>query len=129
MNSEFEKRETEKGGGAILLGLFLGGVTLLGGLPWKSEAAVVITPTQEVVMSGSGLNEVIADGGAVTVGETLTGYTHIPGNFYEISVSFKILPDATQTNDQLKYMMSGDYRVLLRHGSGIVTPDTVRAFS
>ena len=128
MNSEFEKRKAEKGRGAILLGLFLGGVTLLGGLPWKSEAAVVITPTQEVVMSGSGLNEVIPDGHLVTVGETLTGYTHIPGNFYEISVSFKILPDATQTNDQLNYMISGDYWVLLRHGSGTATPDTVSSF-
>ena len=128
MSLKFEKRKAEKGGGAILPGLFLGGVTLLGGLPWKSEAAVVITPTQEVVMSGSGLNEVIPDGHLVTVGETLTGYTHIPGNFYEISVSFKILPDATQTNDQLNYMISGDYRVLLRHGSGIATPDTVSSF-
>jgi hypothetical protein len=128
LNSEFEKRKAEKGRGGPGLGLALGLVIFLGGLLSAAEAAVVITPTQEVVMSGSGLNEVIADGGAVTVGETLTGYTHIPGNFYEISVSFKILPDATQTNDQLNYMISGDYRVLLRHGSGIATPDTVSSF-
>jgi len=128
MNSEFERRKSEKSGCGHGLGLVLGVVIFLGSLPSGAEAAVVITPTQEVVMSGTGLNEVIADGGAVTVGETLTGYTHIPGNFYDISVSFKILPDATQTNDQLKYMISGDYRVLLRHGSGVATPDTVSSF-
>jgi hypothetical protein len=101
---------------------------LVGGFGNLGEAAVVITPTQEVVLSGSGLNEVISDGGAVTVGETLTGYTHLPGNFYEIRVSFRILPDATQTDPNKRFMLSGDYRVFLRHGSGLMTPDTVGSY-
>ena len=129
MSLKFEKRKAEGGRAGSGLGLVFGVVIFLGGLLSATEAAVVITPTQEVVMSGSGLNEVIPDGHLVTVGETLTGYTHIPGNFYEISVSFKILPDATQTVASNKdYMISGDYRVLLRHGSGLATPDTVSSF-
>ena len=127
MNSDFEKWKSKERGGAPLSGLFLGVVFVLGVMPWEGEATVVITPTQEVVMSGSGLNQVIPDVNAVTVGETLSGYVHQPGNSYEISVSFKILPDASQTNVllNLDYMISGDYWVLLRHGSGIATPDTV----
>jgi hypothetical protein len=89
---------------------------------------VVITPTQEMVMSGSGMNLVIEDGGAVTVGETLSGYVHVPGNFYEISVSFSLRPDATQVDINKRYMVSGDYRVFLRHGSGLMTPDTVGSY-
>ena len=101
---------------------------LVGGSGSLGEAAVVITPTQEVVMSGSGLNQVISDGGAITVGETLAGYTHLPENFYEISVSFRILGDTTQTDPNKRFMLSGDYRVFLRHGSGLMTPDTVGSY-
>jgi hypothetical protein len=79
-------------------------------------------------MSGSGLNLVISDGGAVTVGETLSGYVHGPGNSYEISVSFSLRPDATQVDINKRYMVSGDYRVFLRHGSGLMTPDTVGSY-
>jgi len=128
MNLKFEKRNPGKRDGRLLLELLLGVVILLGGLPRKGEAAVVITPTQEVVMSGSGLNLVIADGGAVTVGETLSGYVHLPGNRYEISVSFSIRPDVTQVDVNKRYMVSGDYRVFLRHGSGVMTPDTIGSY-
>lgn len=128
MNSDFEKRASEKKAGVLRSGLFLGVVVLLSGLAWNMEAAVVITPDQRIVMGESGLNEVIPDGGVRTVGAMVTGYTHLPGTTYEISVSFKLVADPSQADAQLRYMVSGDYRVLLRHGSGVSTPDTVSSF-
>jgi len=101
---------------------------LVGGFSGSVKAGVVITSDQKVTMNGSGLNLVVPDGAALTVGEVLSGYTHVAANTYEVSVSFRLMPDVMNPNLQLNNMVSGDYRVLLRHGSGINTPDTVGSF-
>lgn len=112
------------GGWRVFFGLWV----LVGGFSGNLKAGVVITSDQKVTMSGSGLNLVVPDGAALTVGELLNGYTHLATNTYEVSVSFRLMPDVTNPNPQLNNMVSGDYRVLLRHGSGISTPDTVGSF-
>lgn len=112
------------GGWRVFFGLWV----LVGSFSGSAQAAVSITPDQNVIFSGTGLSEVVPDGGALTVGDTLSGYAHLPENFYEISVSFRLMPDVGNPNPQLSTMVSGDYRVLLRHGSGIGTPDTVGSF-
>lgn len=113
-----------KGAQGFALGIWV----LVGGFSGSVQAAVTITPDQNVIFSGTGLSEVVPDGGALTVGDTLIGYTHLPENFYEISVSFRLMPDVTNENPLLASMISGNYRVLLRHGSGVDTPDTVGSF-